>query len=756
MARIKPSHKAAKPRVKAAKVSAPQPSKIPSQRYVVVGVCVALAFACVAIYGQTLTHDFLNHDDPLAVTENYAVQAGMSWANVVWAFTNNRTTYLVPITWMSHMVDCELYGLHPWGHHLTSLILHSMNAILLFLVLARMTRRLWPSALVAALFAVHPLNVEAVAWVAERKGVLSALFCIAALGGYGWYRRRPNPARYLVVVSLSLLAMMSKPSVLTLPFVLLLLDYWPLERIDRTLPVAAMFRRAFRLALGKLPLLMLTAAFCAVTLSMTATNSGNIQKGLELSFPVRCGNALVVYVIYLAQMLWPLHLAVFYSNPGVFPLWEVAGAAAVLAGITAFCLYRFRRCPYLLVGWFWYLGTLVPVIGLVPTGFWSHADRYTYIPLVGIFFMLVWGAADLAAALRLSRRSLFLVSGAILAFLTVCSVVQTTCWRNSETLFRHALAIGEESTFAYSGLSQGALDERRYDEAESLLKRALELDPKNINALSNMGALALDRWRYDEAETWLKKALDCNPGIPNALNNLGLLYLEQRRYDEAETWLSRALQVDPRPGTFNNLGRLAIERGRPDEAGQWLAKALELTPENPDVFNNLGLLALNRGDYNEALSWFTKAARRDPKNVNALNNLGTVALRQARYDDAETLLTKALGLDPEYVKAVYNMGVLGMDRNRFDQAIPWFTKAVKMTPGNAVALNNLGWCLMNEGQYQEAQYNLRRAVEVDPQYTKAMINLADTLTRLGRREEGEGFRRKAEEINRLGRSGTQL
>ncbi len=715
------------------------------------GVCTALVLVCIAIYGQTLSHGFLNCDDPVAVTDNRPVQAGLSWANVVWAFTNNRATYMIPVMWTSHMIDCELYGLRPWGHHLTSLILHVVISILIFLVFARMTRRLWPSALMAALFAVHPLHVESVAWIAERKGVLSMLFWMATLGGYAWYRQRPNPVRYAAVMFLFALGLMSKPMVVPLPFVLLLLDYWPLDQMDRTGPPAAMARRAVWLVVEKIPLFLLTALFCVITFLKTEPGARGFSKAVP--FMGRCANATVAYALYLVKTAWPSGLTVYYPLPNTYPVWQVAGSALVLAAITLFCLRHALRRPYLIVGWLWYLGTLVPTIGLVQAGDWSHADRYTYTPHIGIFIMVVWGMADLAAARHLPGRVVGAVSGVVLVLFTACSCVQAGYWRDSETLFRHALAVGEESSFALNSLGLVALDQRHYDEAGPLLTRALDLDPKNASALNNMGVLALNQRRFDEARTYLERAVDRNPGNPKIVNNVGLLALEQGRYDDARTWLTRSVTMDPlEVDTLNNLGKLALDEGRYDEARPYLTKALDLDPKSVDALNNMGLLSLDQGRHDEAMSWLTKALDLDPRNVNALNNMGTLALRRERYDEARTCLTKALALDPEYANALYNMGVLALDQKRYDEAIPWLTKVLDLNPKNAVALNNLGWCLMNQGQYEKARKQFQKALEIDPQYARAMFNLGDALAKLGHREEAAGCVKRAAEMEKSNQS----
>ena len=616
------------------------PASRPQGR-VVVGVCVALVLACIAVYGRTLFHDFLNYDDPLYVTENRAVQAGLSWDNVVWAFTTDRAMYMHPLTWISHMVDCDLYGLHPWGHHLTNLIFHAIDSVLLFLVFARMTRRLWPSALVAALFAVHPLHVESVAWISERKDVLSMLFWTASLGAYAWYRQGPGWARYLAVAFLFFLALMSKPMVVTLPFVLLLLDYWPLDQVDCTAPLGVMVRKTVRLAAEKIPLFLITALFCVITFMMQLRSS-NLAYGGKVPIVARCANAVVVYVIYLAKTVWPLGLAAYYPHPITRPLGQVAGAALILLLITLFCLRRARRNPYLIIGWFWYLGTLVPVIELVQAGTFSHADRYTYIPLIGVFIMVAWGAADLVAAWRVPRPVVAVAAGAVLGALTICAGVQAGYWKNGETLFHHAIDAGHESGAAYNNLGVLAIKRGAYDEARTYLTKALDLKGDHVDALGNLGKIALEQGRYADAKTDLMKALELKPDQANVLNNLGVLATDQLRYDEARAYLKKALEIQSdHIDALNNMGRLLLEEGRYDEARDYLKKVLDLKPDHASALNNMGWCLMSQGQYADSEPYFRKSLESDPQFINPMNNLGIVLAMLGRPDEANAFVKRA-------------------------------------------------------------------------------------------------------------------
>jgi len=608
---------------------------------VVTGVCLALVFACVAIYGRTLWNGFVNYDDPLYVTDNPSVKAGLNRASLAWAFTTDRAMYMHPITWISHMVDCQFYGVEPWGHHLTNLVFHAVNAVLLFVVFARMTRRLWPSAFMAALFAVHPLHVESVAWISERKDVLSMLFWAGTVGAYARFRERPGALRYLAVAFMFLLGLLSKPMAVTLPFVLLLLDYWPLEQGDRTAPWGATFRKLSRLALEKTPLFLMTAVFCVITFVMQA-RSNNLSFGEKVPLAARCANAVVVYVLYLQKTLWPAGLAAYYPHPITRPMGQVAGAALILIAITLFCLNRARRQPYLIVGWLWYLGTLVPVIELVQAGTFSHADRYTYIPLIGIFIMIAWGAADLAAAWRVPARAAAAVSGTVLVLLTACSGVQAGYWYDGETLFRRCIDAGYESSAAYNNLGVLVLKKGRNDEARKYLTKALELNADSADALGNLGKISLDQGRFAEAKADLDRALKLNPNQVNVLNNMAVLATNQKHFEEARMYLTKALELKPdHVDALNNMGKLLLDQARFDEALPWLKKVLELKPEHMDALNNMGWGLMNLGKYPESEACYRKALEQDPKFIKAMNNLAFTLTLMGRTDEAAAFMKKA-------------------------------------------------------------------------------------------------------------------
>ena len=675
--KTKPTAKDAAARPAAIVAASSAGTKPRREKLVVAGICAVLVLACIAIYGQTVSHPFINYDDNLYVTENLDVQAGLSLKTVGWAFITDKALYFHPLTWMSHALDCTLYGLHPWGHHLTNLIFHTAASVLLFLAFRLLTGALWPSAAVAALFAVHPLHVESVAWIAERKDVLSALFWMLALGAYGLYARRGGVMRYIAVAMAFILGLMSKPMVVTLPFVLLLLDYWPLGRVDLAAPVDAMAKKSAKLAVEKIPLFVITLLSAMSTMVMQAQGK-NLSFGDRVPIVTRCANAIVVYVLYLVKMVWPSGLAVFYPHPLGRPAWQVAGAAVVLAAITLYCVREARRRPYLIVGWFWYLGTLVPVIELVQAGKFSHADRYTYLPSIGVSIMVAWGLADLAAACRVPGRALAVVSGAAVAALAVCAVIQTSYWRSDEALIGHAVDVGWESSVALTNLGKVAADQKRYDEARTYLKRALELDPEYANAINDLGTLAVDQKNYGEAETYLKRALELDSKNVEALYNLGLVAKDQRRYDDAKAYLKKALALNPAYfKALNNLGVIAMEQGQNDEAVAYLKRALELKPDHANALSNLGKLAMDQKRLEEAMTYLKKALELDPKCVPALHNLGLCLMNRGQYEEAQVQFRKALEIDPRYSRSMKALSAALTQLGRQEEADSWLKKAAE-------------------------------------------------------------------------------
>ncbi len=582
----------------------------------VLAICGLLLLAVGLVFGQTVGYDFVNYDDDVYVYKNPQIAHGLTFSGITWVFTHSHGANWHPLTGLSHMVDCQLDGLHAGGHHLTNVLLHAATAIVLFLVLRRMTGGFWPSALVAALFAVHPLRVESVAWISERKDVLSGLFFVLTLGAYVRYVRGPfSLGRYLLVAVLLTLGLMAKPMLVTLPLVLLLLDYWPLGRMTagawEDISVARGGRTDHfffpqRLLLEKLPLLLLAVTSCLMTLWAQARASALNE---QIPLGSRIANALVSYVAYLGQLFCPVGLAAHYPHPeGDLPVWEVMGALVVLACISAGVLAWRRRYPYVLVGWLWYVGMLVPVIGLVQVGKIAMADRYTYLPQIGLGIALAWGAIDVCRSWPYRRWLCGVTSGLVLAALTGCAWRQTSFWRDSETLWNHALACTSQAFVVHTNLGHALANQGRMDEAMAHYQKALEIQPNYVEAHNNLGYAFACLDRFDEAMAQYQEAVEIQPDCVEARYNLGNALARLDRFDEAITQYRKALDVRPDYAeAHNNLGYALANRGRMDEAMAQYRKALEIQPDYADAYYNLGDVSAARSLFDEAIRHYRKA-----------------------------------------------------------------------------------------------------------------------------------------------------
>ena len=469
--------------------------------------------------GQVATHDFIYYDDDWYVTDNRHVQAGITMPNVVWAFTTTSAWNWHPLTWLSHMLDVSLFGLHPGGHHLISLLLHTGNVLLLFFFLDRTTRAPWRSGFVAALFAIHPLHVESVAWVAERKDVLSTFFGMVSLLAYARYAEAPSAPKYLAVLSTYALSLMAKPMLVTLPFVFLLLDYWPLDRIPRQPGPGHLAKGLLKTIPEKLPFLALAAASSAVTYLA----QGGMVRSLD-HFPirVRLENAAVSYVQYMIDTIWPSGLVIFYPHPGAaISRWAAAASALVLVALSTLAVRFSPKRRYLPVGWLWYLGTLVPVIGFVQVGSQARADRYSYFPLIGLFILITWALSEMAKG-RPQRKSLLAASACVvLGVLMVLSFAQVSRWKDNTTLFEYTLKIMPDNYLAHHNLGLALSKQGRLEEAIAHYNRALAIKPNFDYAHNSLGAALAESGRVDEAIAQFSEAIEFSPTFEPAEYNLG-------------------------------------------------------------------------------------------------------------------------------------------------------------------------------------------------------------------------------------------
>jgi tetratricopeptide (TPR) repeat protein len=634
-------------------------------------ICLALLLTSFAVYAPVRHFDFVNFDDPEFVRDNPHVRGGLTLGGLTWAFTSVESANWFPVTRLSHLLDAQLFGMRAGPHHIASVLFHGLAALLLFAFLHRATGARWPSAFVAFLFAVHPLHVESVAWVAERKDSLCALFWFLALLAYVRYTERPGVGRYLLVLLAFALGLMAKSMIVTLPFVLLLLDVWPLRRRPGIWE--------------KLPFFALSSAG-AIVAYVVQRHSGAVEALAALPVGLRAENAVVSYVVYIAKMLWPTRLAVFYPYPIDIPLWQAALAAVALAGISILVLRSFRAYPFLAVGWLWYLGTLAPVIGLVQIGAQARADRYMYVPMVGLSIMLAWGAAAWLRRVPRGRTAVTVLAAAACLSCAALARTQVQYWSNSESLFRHALAVTGGNYLAHNNLGI-ALEEipGRLPEAIAHYQSALQIDPDCAEAHNNLGnAWAQLPGRLPEAAAQYEAALRIRPAYLAAHLNLGTLLMRMPgRAPEAIAEYQTAVRLDPNNAEAHvDLGRaLAQLPGRAPEAIAEYRAALRLDPDYAEAHKNLGnALAQFPGRLPEAIGEYEAALRAKPAYAEAHYDLAVTLGEAGRTPEAIGEYEAALRVNPDYEDAHYNLAVTLAKAGRLPEALAHFDAALRIRP----------------------------------------------------------------------------
>jgi protein O-mannosyl-transferase len=662
---------------------------------------LGLFLAVFVLFAQTTLHPSLNYDDPDYVFQNPHVLSGLTAANVSWAFTTFHAANWHPLTWLSLQADASLFGVDSaFGFHLTNDLLHAANVVLLFCVLHALTGALWRSAAVAALFGLHPLRVESVAWVAERKDVLSTLFWLLTLWAYLAYVRRPGAGRYALVLLGLLLGLMAKPMLVTLPCVLLLLDYWPLGRLRLAgrKPAATSGpqpQRFRRLLLEKVPLFLLAAVSCGVTL--LAQGAGYAIRTLEVvPFAARLANALVAYVVYLRTLAWPSDLAPHHPATRASLLdWQTAAAALLLAGLTALAIRERRRRPYLVVGWLWYLGTLVPVIGLVQVGAQSWADRYTYVPHIGLLLALVWGAADLLAAWKVPLVARGAVAAGVVLLCGLATCVQLGYWGDNVRLWEHTLAV---------------------------------TGPDDALAQQNLGIALANADRPQEALPHLRKGLELEPGNPAAAYHLGLVLGELGEHEEAVRILSAAVRLVPQDRRLQfGLARALVQSGQAEEAvGHFAAASLDEREDRRRFPARLlaGQALLEQHKYTAAREQFAEAVRLDPGSPEGLRWLGLSLVWEGRYEEAAHSLREAVRLNPSDAAAHSQLGLALLGQEQPAEALTCCEKAVALKPDSPWYHGNLALVLAELGREAEARLQYETAVRLDAAWPRAAARMA--------------------------------
>ena len=588
-------------------------------------VSLFLILSILAVYGQLHDYQFITLDDPTYVKDNPHIRDGLTLNGIYWSLKSVYASNWHPLTWISHMMDVELYGMDAGRHHMTNTIFHILNSLLLLFTLIRFTGRLWPSSVVTALFALHPINVEVVAWVAQRKTLLCFFFWLLALWFYHGYVQRPGKGRYVLVLLFFILGMMSKPAIVVLPFILMLLDYWPLARYQSDKPGMAMglIGTISASIKEKIPFFVITVAGSVLT--YVAQKSGGAVTALDtLPLNVRIANALLSYATYLGKAFWPHKLVILYPYPDTIPVWHLAVSAVLLGFISLWAIKTVREQPYVIVGWLWYLLILVPVIGIVQVGIQAMADRYAPIPLVGIFIILVWGVSDVSSDWDHRKAKLAVLAIMSLLILMATTWKQAQTWRNSVTVFKQALSVSAD----------------------------------NYLALNNMGFALSSQNRIDDAVKYYSMALRINPNFEDARFNLGVALFLQGKYGAAIEQYTHALQLNPlNAKTYNNSGAAMAKMGNELGAIQHYNSALRLDSDYADAHRNLANLYFSKGNMPEAEEHYRSTLRINPQDKHARNNLGLVLVAQGKLDAAIHQFTEALRIDGNFTEAHHNMNL---------------------------------------------------------------------------------------------------
>jgi len=739
-------------------ISRPRPgSRSPT---LITGICLFLALITCIVFGQTRCFDFVNFDDDHYVYRNNTVLRGLTAAGIATAFSLHASDNWVPLTTLSHEMDCQFYGLKAGGHHATNVALHAITTVLLFLLLLRMTGALWRSAFVAAVFAIHPLRAESVAWVSERKDVLCGLFFMLTLLCYTQYATRlvaPKPGEggntqhvsrfnsptlqlfissYILSLFFLACALMSSPVAVTLPVVLLLLDYWPLKRLvigwaGSPLPVELKRENGAHgvgalpgLLLEKLPFLTLSAAACIPAFLAETPEFFGI-KGFPLH--LRVENAFVSYVAYIGQMVYPANLAAFYPYPvGGLLLWKVVGAILVLIAASLAVFHWRRKYPYLLIGWLWYLVTLLPHLELAQTGVEARADHHTYLPLIGLVLLLTWLAADLSEKMRYRRFMLAGLSIIVLAVLALRTRAQTAYWRDSETLWRHALACTSNNALALCNLSNALLQKGRVDEAISRLEEASKIWPGYSTVYYyNLGCALLQKAQIAQAIIAFQRAIKSDPGDALAYFDIGNALFQKGQVDEAIIHFKEAIKENPDfVPAHTSLGNALIQKGRVDEAIIQFQEAIKDDPHDDIAHNDLGNALVQKGQVGEAIDQFRQALKINPRDGATRLNLGNALLRKAQMTEAIAQYQEAVEDDPGNILARMDLANALLQTGQVAQAIAQYQESVKIDPENAAAHNNLGAVLFQSERVRESAEQYEQALKIAPDNAMFQNNLA--------------------------------
>lgn len=723
-----------------------------SKKILTMIVYIFLVSSTVVVYWQISDHEFISFDDPTYITDNSYVKAGLNINTIKWAFSidNVQNTYWHPLTWLSHMLDVELFGLDAGKHHLVNLFFHVLNILLLFFLLNTMTGSLWESALVASFFGLHPVNVDSVAWLAERKNVLSTFFWLLTILTYYYYVKKPNIIRYVTVVLCFVMGLLAKPMLVTLPFVLLLLDYWPLSRIsfnkhpnnsNRNNVETAHNRevltaRALQLIREKIPLFVLSLVPIYLA-NRSLQWAEKINPMPQVPFILRMENAIVSYLTYFTKMIWPRDLTFFYPYPTVISPWKVLLALIVLLAVTTAALRMARRAPYFLVGWLWYVGTLVPVLGLMQGGLWPEiAERWAYIPFIGLFIIIVWGVPDALRNWRFRRVSLASTAGILIMLLMIQTWIQVGYWQNNKALYTHALKINPDNIVALNNLGQYYFRTGDYRRALAYFNNGVRIKPGFVLGLTNMGETFYRLGKKAEAISEFQEVIQIDPMNYNAYFLLANIFYDDKEFSKAKDLLSKALLVNPLLYKAQlRLGNVYLAMGNKREAYAQIREALRINPYYAPAYHDLGNLEDSQGSFTKATEYYMKALQIDDSFVSAHLRLGNVFMKLNKMDDAIMHFKKAVWLQPDNMDAKMFLGNALIRKNDFAGALDTFEAVLRKDPNQFQTQLVVGMLFLKIGKIGNAIEHLNKAKEIDPSSEKVRENLNKAKLILERGDE---------------------
>jgi len=715
-------------------------------------ISLLLIISTTAVYAPVRHHDFINYDDEIYIKDNNHVQAGLTSDSIKWAFSvtkDDERAYWHPLTWLSHMLDCQIFKVQPGYHHLSNLLYHLINVLLLFLVFFRMTGELWKSAFIAALFALHPLNVDSVAWIAERKNLLSTAFWFFTMLAYIYYARCPSLRRYLLVLTGMTAGLLAKPMLVTLPCVLLLMDFWPLQRItfawrEKSESIRFPESSLFLLISEKIPLLALSGISTALS-ALSLQHCDQFVSHDVVPLWLRVENALVSYIKYILKIFWPRDMTIFYPFPDAIPLWQVWGALLLL--MVAFMIFFLlaRKAPFLAVGWLWFTGTLVPVIGIIQGGRWpAIADRWTYVPAIGLFIIVSWGGAAFLEKFSQKKAPKIIAATLILLSLTIASNAQVKYWKNSITLFSHAIEVTKDNGLAHYNLGQALGEAGDFDQAIFHYYTALKINPKNDEAHVNLANALARKGEMDEAVSHFNLALKIDPENEYAHFNLANALVQTGKPDEAVDHFNIALKLNPKEDrAYVGLGNVFAGKKQLNKSVEYTLKALEINPKNEVASDNLGKIMLQQGNIAGAFIYFKKTVDINPNNENAKTNLNQLSIIQKRIDDQAAKISETIQKDPDNPSRYFQLGRLYQSTGYYDLAIRQYENALAIKPDMTPALYSLGITFTLKGEYDQAIATFQKIIAIEPDNASVCYNLACVYSRQNKKNDAVEWLQKA-------------